>query len=328
MRVIEIAEPGGPEVLRLATRPRVEALPGDRVRVRVSAAGVNRADLLQRRGRYPAPVGFPSDVPGLEYAGEVVELGSTCTLRSVGDRVMGILGGGGYAEEVIVPERETIRVPRELSLVEAGAIPEAFVTAWDALSNQAGLLAGETVLIHAVGSGVGTAALQLALVAGARVVGTSRTREKLERADDLGLALAVVTGDGRDWASDARSRLEGGSADVILDLVGAGYLDGNLDLLAERGRWIVVGVTGGSRGELDLRGLMGKRASIRGTVLRARPPEEKALLAREFERTVVPLFERGALRPVVDRVLPAGDAPEAHRLLEGNRTFGKLLLAW
>jgi NADPH:quinone reductase-like Zn-dependent oxidoreductase len=212
--------------------------------------------------------------------------------------------------------------------MEAAAIPEVFVTAWDALVAQAGLRGGETVLVHAVGSGVGTAALQVARVSGARTVGTSRTPDKVERSARLGLDHGVVAEDARGWVAGVRQVTGEAGVDVILDLVGGAYLEGNLEILADRGRWIVVGVPGGGSGSLDLRALMGKRATIRGTVLRARPREEKVHLAREFERTVVPLFERGILRPVVDRVFAAAHAPDAHHYVEQNESFGKVLLSW
>lgn len=326
MKVIQISEPGGPEVLELDTRPDPDPAPGE-VLVRVASSGVNRADLLQRMGRYPVPPGFPEEIAGLEFAGVVEAVGEGCFMRSVGDRVMGILGGAGYAELVTVPERETIRVPDGVPLLQAGGIPEAFITAWDAIFQQAGLAAGETLLIHAVGSGVGTAALQLARTAGARTIGTSRTPEKLQGASKLGLDAAVEGGKDRNWTEDVLSHASSG-VDVILDLVGAAYLEGNLDVLGTGARWIVVGVPGGWTATMDLRKLMGRRASVTGTVLRARPPEEKAVLARKFERTVVPLIEAGRLRPVLDRAYPPEEAPAAHRYVEENRTFGKVVIDW
>lgn len=327
MKVIEIVEPGGPEVLRISERSDPE--PGPReVIVRVWYSGINRADLLQRLGRYPPPDGFPADIPGLEYCGVVEGVGAGCTLRRVGDRVMGILGGGGYAEKVVVSERETIRVPEGLPMDGAGGVPECFMTAWDAMFGQAQLSCGEVVLIHAVGSGVGTAALQLAKVAGARTIGTSRSQKKLERAREMGLDEGVLAGAGHDWAEQVWDKNAEAGVDVLLDLVGADYLDGNLRVLGQRSRWMVIGVPSGSRGEFDLRRLMALRASITGTVLRARSPEEKSQLARAFDRTVVPLFDSGRITPVLDRVFPATEAPEAHRYVEGSRNFGTVVLAW
>ena len=327
MRAVVIGSPGGPEVLEIRDVPLPEPGPYE-VRVRVAASGVNRADLLQRQGGYPAPPGFPPDIPGLEYAGTVDIVGRAVTSVAEGDRVMGITGGGGYAEAVVVHERTVVPVPDTLDLQKAGGVPEVFMTAFDALFLQCGLAAGESVLIHAVGSGVGTAAVQLARAAGATTVGTSRTSAKLDAATELGLHHGVEGGRDREWHEGVMEATDGRGADVILDLVGASYMEGNLDVVARGGRWIVVGVPGGPRGTLDLRRLMAKRASVRGTVLRARPLEEKASLARAFERRVVPGLANGSLRPVLDRTYPARRVAEAHGRMEENRNFGKLVLVW
>lgn len=326
MKAVCLSGHGGPEVLELRDVPRPRPEPSG-VLVRVASSGVNRADLSQRRGSYPAPPGWPDDILGLEFAGVVEEVGDRVRRIRPGDRVMGLVGGGGYAECVGVHEREVVLVPEGLDDVEAGAVPEVFMTAFDAIHVQMGLSAGETILIHAVGSGVGTAALQLARAAGARTIGTSRTPEKLERAAALGLDVGVEGG-GAGWPDEVLEATDGRGADVVLDLVGGPYVAGNLRAVASRGRWIVVGVPGGARSELDLRGLMGKRASITGTLLRARAPEEKAVLARAFESRVLPLFRRGAVRPVVDRAYPASAAGEAHRRMEADLNFGKLVLTW
>ncbi|HSH76444.1 MAG TPA: NAD(P)H-quinone oxidoreductase [Longimicrobiales bacterium] len=325
MRAVVIAEPGGPEVLDMRHLPRPEPGPGE-VRVRVASSGLNRADLLQRRGKYPVPPGYPKDIPGLEIAGTVEALGEGAVGWDIGDTVMGILGGGGYAEYALSPASTLVPLPPGMDPVVAGAIPEVFMTAFDALFLQEGLESGETVLVHAVGSGVGTAAVQLALRAGAIVIGTSRTREKLEKAREVGLRHSVVADD--TWPDRVLEVTEGRGVDVILDLVGGPYLEGNQRVIAERGRHIVVGVPGGSEGTLSLRALMGRRASIRGTVLRARPLVEKEHLAREFEQRVLPGFEAAELRPVIDSVFPASEVAEAHRYMEENRNFGKILLEW
>jgi putative PIG3 family NAD(P)H quinone oxidoreductase len=287
---------------------------------------LNRADLLQRMGRYPAPPGSPKDIPGLEVAGTVEALGPGVSGIHPGDRLMGVIGGGGYAELVCAPVKTLVPVPGRLGDLEAAAVPEVFMTAFDAVFLQEGLQAGETLLVHAVGSGVGTAAVQLGRRAGARVIGTSRDLDKLERARALGLDDAVEA-DGA-WADRVLGLTEGRGVDVILDLVGAPYLEGNQRVLAVGGRQIVVGVTGGAKAEIDLRVLMGKRASIRGTVLRARSVAEKAALARAFETAVLPGFEDGTLRAVLDRIFPAGEAADAHRHMEANANFGKILLTW
>ena len=326
MRAVVITAPGGPEVLELRDVPDPE--PGiGQVRVRVHASGLNRADLLQRRGRYPAPPGWPADIPGLEYAGIVDAVGPGVQRWKPGDRVMGLVGGGGCAEAVVVNEREAIAVPAALSLVEAAAIPEAFITAHDALFTRLGLGLGEAVLVHAVGSGVGTAALQLAKAAGARVVGTSRSAWKLEKATSLGLELGVVSS--REDFADAALAFTGGvGVDAVLDLVGGAYLAGNLRALASRGRLAFVGTVAGSRAELDLRVVMTKRLRIEGTTLRARPLEEKIHAARAFAHHALPLLEQRRVLPVLDRVLPADEVQEAHRLLEEGEVFGKVVLRW
>jgi NADPH:quinone reductase-like Zn-dependent oxidoreductase len=256
----------------------------------------------------------------------VEAVGPGVTLWKKGDRVMGILGGGGYAEFVVAQERTAVRVPAGVSTEDAGAIPEVFMTAFDALFRQMNLSEGETVLIHAVGSGVGTAAVQLTQAAGVRAIGTSRTREKVERALEMGLDVGILA-DGS-WPEKVMKASGGNGVDVILDLVGGAYLEGNLQVLAEGGRQVVVGVPSGSVGPMDLRLLMRKRALLKGTVLRARPLEEKITLARDFEHRVCPLFAARRVRPIVDRTLRPEEASEAHRLLEANQTFGKLLLVW
>ncbi|HSW31277.1 MAG TPA: NAD(P)H-quinone oxidoreductase [Longimicrobiales bacterium] len=325
MRAVAIREPGGPEVLELREVPVPRLAPGE-IRVSVVASGVNRADLLQRRGGHPAPPGSPRDIPGMEFAGTVDQAGEGVTRWRPGDRVMGIIGGGGYAQYVVTHEDAAVRAPAGMGLEEAGAIPEVFMTAFDAVVLQEGLRAGETLLVHAVGSGVGTAGLQLGRAFGARVVGTSRSPDKLRRAEELGLEHPVLGDEG--WPERVLEITGGHGVDVILDLVGGPYLAGNQKVLAQGGRHIVVGVTGGPRTEVDLRALMTRRGSIRGTVLRVRPLEEKIALTRAFEARALAFFDTRALRPVVDRVLPAADAAEAHRLLEANATFGKVLLRW
>ncbi len=324
MRAVVIPEFGGPEVLRLASVPDPE--PSRReIRVRVHASGVNRADLLQRRGLYPPPPG-ESEVPGLEFAGVVEDAGAGVSRWRAGDRVMGIVGGGGYAERVVVDERVAVGVPEGMSMALAGAIPEVYMTAFDAVFRQAELQRGETLLIHAVGSGVGTAALQLARRAGARTIGTSRTRSKLEEAAGMGLEVGLDGGGA--WERDVLAATGGVGADVILDLVGAPYLARNQDAIAAGGRHVVVGVPGGSRAEIELRALMARRARLLGTVLRPRGVEEKAALAEEFSAEVAPGFAAGRLAPVIDRVFHASRVADAHRRMEANLNFGKIVMVW
>lgn len=325
MKAVVIREPGGPEVLEVREVP-VPRPASREILVRVAASGVNRADLLQRRGGHPAPPGWPRDIPGMEFSGVVEEVGVEVTRWRPGDAVMGILGGGGYAEYVVTHADAAMAVPAQMAVDVAGAIPEVFLTAFDAVVLQERLQAGEALLVHAVGSGVGTAALQIGLMAGATVLGTSRSADKLRRAEEMGLRHAIPGDDA--WPDAVLGATQGRGVDVILDLVGGPYLAGNQRVLAQGGRLIVVGVTGGPVAQLDLRALMTRRASIRGTVLRVRPLEEKIALTRAFEEGALGGFATGTLHAVVDRMLPAEAAPEAHGMLEGNGTFGKVLLLW
>lgn len=327
MRAVVFTETGGPEVLKIEQRPLPEPGPGQ-IRVRVRASALNRADVLQRRGLYPAPEGFPADIPGLEYAGEVDALGAGAGLWAAGNRVMGIVGGGGHAEYLVVHEREAVRIPQNLPWEEAAAVPEVFMTAYDALIRQAGLRAGERVLVHAVGSGVGTAALQLARASGATVFGTSRTPAKLQRArEEWGLAHGLDANPAT-LGDAVRGATDGAGVQVVLDLVGGAFFEAALDLLAEGGRIVVVGTMAGAEAAVDLGNLLRRRLRVFGTVLRSRPLEEKILLAREFSQNVLPLLTSGQVRPVIDRVMPFTEIAEAHRTLEANRNFGKVVLRW
>lgn len=327
VRAVRIQSPGGPEVLQIE-RVSVDAPGPGQVLVEVVAAGLNRADLLQRRGLYPAPPGAPKDVPGLEYAGHVAAVGEGVSAFTPGDEVMGIVAGGAMATHLVVHEREVMRVPRGLALTDAAAVPEAFLTAYDALFARGGLQPGEHVLVHAIASGVGTAALQIAHLAGATVIGTSRTQAKLDRCGELGLTHGVRVGDPPRFAARVRERVERG-VDVVLDLVGATYLAENLEALAPLGRLVVVGLVGGASGELALGTLLRKRLTIEGTVLRSRSLEEKAALAQRFATRMGRfLAPGGPLRPVVDAVLPMSEVQEAHARMERNETFGKIVLTW
>ena len=326
MKAIIITRPGGPEVLEIQDRPTPE--PGiGQIRVRVHASALNRADLLQRMGNYPVPPGYPADIAGMEYVGEVDALGEGSMAWKVGDRVMGIIGGAGHAEYLCVHEREAMPAPRTTATEEAAAIPEAFLTAWDALFKRLDLRSGETVLIHAVGSGVGTAALQIAKVAGARVIGTSRSPDKLSRAKQLGLDTGIDSSRG-DWANEIETAVGEQRVNAIVDLVGGNYLDGNLRVLALKGRIVLVGMTAGALTQFNMGTLLRKRLTIVGTMLRSRELEEKIALAREFAERGVPLFESGALKPVVDRVFSFDQIRDAHKLMESNATFGKIVLRW
>ena len=319
MRAIVITKPGGPEVLALVERPQPEPARGE-VRVRVRATAVNRADLLQRMGHYPAPVDAPPDIPGLEIAGEVDKLGEGVERLKLGDRVFGLVGGGGYAEYVVTHERALARIPDGLGFEDAAAVPEAFITAHDAMITQAGLKMGEVMLVSAAGSGVGTAAIQLAHAMGATTVGTARTQDKLERCKALGLDVGVVPADGK-FADRVPAPA------VVIELVGGNYLAEDLRCVQPLGRIVLVGLLAGRKQELDLGSVLGKRVRIFGTVLRARPLEEKIAATRAFETQVVPLLARGAIKPIVDRVVPLADAAAAHEHMASNQGFGKIVLA-
>ncbi|QQS31559.1 MAG: NAD(P)H-quinone oxidoreductase [Acidobacteriota bacterium] len=296
------------------------------IRVRVHAAGLNRADLLQIRGLYPPPAGVDPRIPGLEYAGVVESAGIDVHTFSTGDRVMGITAGCSFAEYVNVHADTAMLIPDRLSFTEAAAIPEAFITAHDAAFVQAGLKEGETLLIHAVGSGVGLAALQMAAAKGIKTIGTSRTADKLERCKEYGLEHAIALPDGPEFAEKVMSETDSKGVDVILDLVGAAYFDENLRSLATKGRLMLVGLTAGRKAEFDMGPALTKRLTIKGTVLRSRSTEEKIDATRRFADEMLPLFETGKLRPNVDGVFAAADVKEALEYLSSDRSFGKVVL--
>ncbi|MBX3156678.1 MAG: NAD(P)H-quinone oxidoreductase [Deltaproteobacteria bacterium] len=325
MRAVAITRTGGPEVLAVVERDLPEPSRGE-VRVRVHATAVNRADLLQRMGAYPAPPDAPPDIPGLEIAGEVAALGPGVERLAVGDRVFGLVGGGGYAEAVVAHERALARIPAGVAYEDAAAIPEAYITAYDAMVTQGALAGGQPVLVHAAGSGVGTAAVQLGRALGAFTIGTARTPDKLERARALGLHAGIVpTGDKPRFADQVRAAAPDGPA-VVLELVGGAYLEEDLRCVQPLGRIVLVGLLAGARAELDLGLVLRKRVRLLGTVLRSRPLEEKIAVMRTFEAEVVPLLARGAIAPVVDAVLDLDRAGEAHARMASNAGFGKIIL--
>ena len=327
MKAVVIVNTGGVEVLEIREVETPPAPTADRVRVCVHASALNRADVLQRMGRYPPPLGAPRDIPGLEFAGEVDQIGSEVHEWQIGERVFGICGGGAHAEYVNVPTSHLAAIPANLGWEEAAAVPEVFMTAHDALFTQAQLQPGETMLVHAAGSGVGTAAIQLARTAGATAFGTSRTADKLERAKEYGLAQSIVLEDDPLVMVEAIKKWTAGSGvDVVLDLVGAAYLEANLKAMALKGRMIQVGTTSGSRATLDLGLVMSKRLTIKGTVLRARSIEEKATATRLFAKHVVPLLTTGSVKPVIDRTYKLSEVREAHLRMESNENFGKIVL--
>jgi putative PIG3 family NAD(P)H quinone oxidoreductase len=328
MKAVVFAGKGGPEVVEVREVPDPAPSRGE-VLVRVRAAALNRADLLQRRGLYPPPPGTREDVPGLELAGEVVKSGEGVTAWKPGDRVMAIASGEAQAELALVHERMLLPVPEGLTLEQAGAIPEAGITSHDALFTLGGLRPGWTVLVHAVGSGVSTAAVQIAKAAGATVIGTSRTADKLERARALGLDHGIlVSRDEPRFADEVRKITGRRGVPLVLDFVGAPYAAENVAALAPGGRIVVIGTMGGPKATLDLGALMRARGSVTGTVLRPRPLDEKVAATQAFGRDVLPLVASGRVKPVVDEVLPMARAREAHERMERNESFGKLVLAF
>ena len=323
MRAVVITSPGDPDVLKLTEVPDPVPGPGE-VLVEVAAAGVNRADVLQRMGFYPPPPGAPP-YPGLECSGPISALGPGVTVWQPGDEVCALLGGGGYAEQVAVPQGQLLPVPDGVSLVDAAGLPETACTVYATVFQQARLTPGETILVHGGAGGIGTIAIQLAKSFGARVICTAGTSAKLERCTELGADLAVSYV--RDDFVSAVDVFTGGrGADVILDIVGGPYLARNVAALATGGRLLVVSTQGGSSAELDLQMLMRKRASILASTLRARPPADKAVIVAGVREQVWPLISAGRVRPVTDRVLPMADAADAHRVLEQGTHVGKILL--
>lgn len=321
-----ITRPGPAEVLELREVPTPAPGPHD-VLVRVHASALNRADLAQRVGRYAAPPGVPADIPGLEFAGEIAATGSDVSRWRSGDRVFGLVGGGAHAEYVVVHERTVARIPDALPWTEAAAIPEAFLTAYDAMVTQGAMRAGDFVLVHAVASGVGLAAVQVARAWGARPFGTTRREDKLAVARSLGMEDGIALPDAPAPLVEAVRAWSGGhGADVVLDLVGGGYVAPSVDAAAFKGRLILVGAVGGADARFDGRQVLFKRLRLQGTVMRSRSLPERIAVADTFADEIIPRLERGELRPVIDTVYPLAQVADAHRRLESNDTTGKLIL--
>ncbi|MBT2524311.1 NAD(P)H-quinone oxidoreductase [Streptomyces flavidovirens] len=323
MYAITIPEPGGPEALVWAQVP--DPVPGEgEVLVEVVASAVNRADLLQRQGFYDPPPGS-SPYPGLECSGRIAALGPGVSGWSVGDEVCALLTGGGYAEKVVVPAGQLLPVPGGVDLVTAASLPETTSTVWSNVFMIAHLRPGETLLLHGGASGIGTMAIQLAKAVGARVAVTAGSPQKLARCAELGADILIDYRE-QDFVQELRKATDGAGADVILDIIGAKYLDRNVKALAVNGRLAIIGMQGGVKGEINLSALMKKRAAITATTLRARPLGEKAAIVSAVREHVWPLISTGRVRPVVDRVVPMAEAAEAHRALEAGDHVGKILL--
>jgi NADPH2:quinone reductase len=323
MRAIAIEQPGGPEVLIETTVPDPPPA-ADEVLIDVAAAGVNRADLLQRQGQYPPPPGA-SEIPGLECSGVVAAVGAAVADWQVGDRVAALLAGGGYAERVTVPVGQVLPVPEQLDLIDAAALPEAVCTAWSNLVLVGGLRSGDAVLIQGGSGGVGSVAIQLAAALGATVAATAGGPDRVARCRDLGAATGV---DHRsdDVVARVMEATDGRGADIVLDVLGGGGLRSNLKVLAPGGRLVIIGLQQGRRAEIDLGVLLAKRASVHGTTLRSRPKEEKAAIVAAVVADAWPMLDDGRLRPIVHDRLPLSEAGRAHELLDSGEVFGKLLL--
>ncbi|MFN8023621.1 MAG: NAD(P)H-quinone oxidoreductase [Acidimicrobiales bacterium] len=322
MRAVVLHSHGGPEVLTIDEVD--DPVPGpDEVVVDVAATALNRADLLQRMGLYPDPRRLSPEIPGLEFAGTVSAVGSRARMWRVGDRVMGIEAGGAYAERIATHERQLLRVPDAIDLTDAAAIPEVFLTAWDALVLQGGLTSGRWALVHAGASGVGTAAIQLAKAIGARIAVTC-SAGKAQACRDLG-ADVVLERSPHDWLADAKTAVPDGF-DTVLDVIGGEEVDRNLQAVATRGTIVQVGLMGGGTTPVNVGLLLAKRATWVGTTLRTRPIEEKVGVTRRFGAEVLPLFDSGALRPVIDSVFGFDRIAEAHQLMEANRNTGKIVV--
>jgi putative PIG3 family NAD(P)H quinone oxidoreductase len=323
LRAIVVAAPGGPEQLHIEEIPDPVARDGEIV-VRVAGAGINRADLLQRQGFYPPPPGA-SDILGLEASGVVAGVGPGVTTLAEGDRVMLLVEGGAYAELVAVRATQAVHVPDNIDLIDAGGIPEVFITAHDALFTRGHLQDGETVLIHGGGGGVGTAAIQLARAHGCRVLVTAGSAEKLERCVALG-ADAGINYRTEDFVARTRELTDGRGADVVLDIMGASYLGQNMDAVATDARIVAIGMQGGTYTDIDLGVMMRRRMSLISTSLRARPAKQKAAIVAAFAADVVPALAAGTITAVIDRVLPLADAAEAHQLMGAGAVVGKIVL--
>ncbi|MEU2420303.1 NAD(P)H-quinone oxidoreductase [Streptomyces sp. NPDC007851] len=323
MHAITIPEPGGPEALVWAEVP--DPVPGEgEVLVEVAASAVNRADIMQRQGYYPPPPGA-SVYPGLECSGRITSIGTGVSGWSVGDEVCALLAGGGYAEQVAVPAGQLLPVPGGVDLVQAAALPEVACTVWSNVFMIAHLRPGETLLVHGGSSGIGTMAIQLGKAVGAKVAVTAGTKEKLDFCAELGADILVNYRE-QDFVAEVQAATDGAGADVILDNMGAKYLDRNVQALAVNGRLAVIGMQGGVKGELNIGALLGKRATISATSLRARPLAEKAAIVAAVREHVWPLIPQGRVRAVVDQEFPMAEAAQAHRVVEASTHIGKVLL--
>jgi NADPH2:quinone reductase len=324
MKAIVITQPGGPEVLQLVDRPKPLIAP-DEVLIKVMAAGINRPDVFQRKGNYPPPAGAPPDIPGLEIAGTIAEVGEAVTRWKTGDKVCALVTGGGYAEYCNAPEGQCLPIPSNLSYHEAASLPETFFTVWSNVFDRGTLKPGESLLVHGGSSGIGVTAIQMAKALGSTVYVTAGSDDKCSFCEQLG-ADKAINYKTADFKQEIKVLTNGKGVDVILDMVGGDYMPGNIDSLAIEGRLVFINAMNGREVQLDLSKVMAKRLIITGSMLRSREVTFKATIAKNLEQKIWPLIESGAIKPVIYKIFNAEDAAEAHRLMESSTHTGKIVL--
>ncbi|MDO3644879.1 NAD(P)H-quinone oxidoreductase [Mucilaginibacter sp. L3T2-6] len=326
MKAVVITHPGGPEVLHIEERP-IPAYGPDEVLIKVHASGINRPDVFQRKGNYPPPAGVPADIPGLEVAGIVAEIGAAVTRLKVGDKICALVSGGGYAEYCNVPEGQCLPVPGNLNFTEAASLPETFFTVWSNVFDRGQLKGDETLLVHGGSSGIGVAAIQMGNTLGHKVFVTAGSDDKCRFCEDLGAAKAINYK--TENFADAIKELTGGrGVDVILDMIGGDYTPGNLQSLAEDGRLVLINTMSGKDVQVDLSIVMRRRLTITGSTLRARDTSFKSAIAQNLEKNIWPLVESGKIKPVIYEIFPAEKAAKAHKLMESSEHTGKIILSW
>jgi NADPH2:quinone reductase len=326
MKAIIITHPGGPEVLQITERP-IPTYSADEVQVKVSAAGINRPDVSQRKGHYPPPAWTSPDIPGLEIAGTVVETGADVTRWKTGDKICALVTGGGYAEYCNVPEGQCLPMPGNLNFIEAASLPETFFTVWSNVFDRGHLKTGETLLVHGGSSGIGVAAIQIAKALGGTVYVTAGTNEKCRFCEDLG-ATKAINYNSENFTEVVRQVTSGKGVDVILDMVGGDYVQNNIRSLANDGRLVLINMMMGTNVQVDLSQVMTKRLTITGSTLRSRDTAFKSAIARNLEKTIWPLLASGKIKPVIFKAFPAEEAADAHRLMESSEHIGKIVLSW
>jgi NADPH2:quinone reductase len=326
MKAVVISHPGGPEVLQLQDRPNPSFAPNE-VLVKVAAAGINRPDVFQRKGNYPPPAGAPQDIPGLEIAGTVAEVGASVSRWKVGDKICALITGGGYAEYCNVPEGQCLPVPGKLSFAEAASLPETFFTVWTNVFDRGKLQPGETLLVHGGSSGIGVAAIQMATAMGSTVYVTAGSDEKCRFCEDLG-AIKAINYNTEDFISVVAQLTNNKGVNVILDMIGGNYTPGNIQSLAEEGRLVMINTMKGKDVQIDLSQVMRKRLIITGSMLRAREIAFKAAIAQNLEKYIWPLLAASKIKPVIHSVFPANEAAKAHELMESGEHMGKIVLSF